>query len=52
MILLVVPEEGCLWTLTPLQKYGGIDHKQSKGGKAGEETVEDIKTTNLPVVRE
>ena len=32
--------------------WGQIAERAGGGGKAGEETVEDRKTTDLPVVRE
>ena len=55
MILVVLPEGGCWRTLSALRKCGG-DKSQRElgggGGAAGEETVEDRKTTDLPAVRE
>ena len=30
----------------------GTNHRHSRGGETGEETVEDRKTTNQPAVRE
>ena len=32
--------------------WGQITERESRGDEAGEETVEDRKTTDLPVVRE
>ena len=53
MILVVLPEGGCWWTLSTMRKYGGqIAVREEGGGKAREEMVEDRKTTDLPVVRE
>ena len=53
MIVVVLPEGGCWWTLSYLRKYGG-DKLQTKqgGGETGEETVEDRKTTDQPAVIE
>ena len=39
----------------PAETWGmvaGTDHGQSRGCKAGEESVEDRETTNLPAVRD
>ncbi len=52
MILVVLPEGGCWRTLSALWKYDGDKSQREQGGKAGEETVEDRKTTDLPAVRE
>ena len=52
MILVVLPEGGCWRTLNALRKCGGDKSQREQGGKAGKETVEDRKTTDLPAVRE
>ena len=52
MILVVLPEGGCWLTLSALNKYGGDKSQTQQGGRDGEETVEDRKTTDLPAVRE
>ena len=52
MILVVLPEGGCWWTLSSLQKYGGDKSQAEQGDETGEETVQDRKTTELCVVRE
>ena len=52
--MVVVPEGGCWWTLSSLPKYrGDISQTEQRGGggEAREETIEDKKTTDLPVVR-
>ena len=58
MILVVLSEGGCWWTLSALRKCGG-DKLQREwvggggvGSKTGEEMEEDRKTTDLPAVRE
>ena len=52
MILVVLPEEGCWQTLSALRKCGEAKSQREQGGEAGEETGEDIKTTNQPALRE
>ena len=53
MILVVLPEGGCWWTLSTLWKYGGDKSQtEQRVGETREETVEDGKTTDLPAVRE
>ena len=53
MILIVLSEGGSWQTLNALREYGGGTYfRQSRGSEAGEETVEDRKTTDLPAVRE
>ena len=53
MILAVSQEGGCWWTLSALWKYvGGGGRTYLRESEAGEETVEDRKTTDLPAVRE
>ena len=52
MIFVVLPEGGCWRTLSALRRYGGDISQREQEGETGEETVEDRKTTNLPVVRE
>ena len=49
MILVVLPERGLLATLSALRKCGGDKSQREQeggGGEAGEETVEDRKTTD------
>ena len=38
--------------MSALRKYGRDMSQTKQGGETGEETVEDRKTTDLPVVRE
>ena len=52
MILVVLPEGGCWWTLSSLQKYGGDIWQTEQGVETGEETIEDRKTTDQCAVRE
>ena len=57
MILVILPECGCWRTLSALWKCGRDKSQREQGwgwegGKAGEEIVEDRKTTDLPAVRE
>ena len=56
MILVVLPEGGCWRTMSALRKCGGDKSQREQGGRgggeAGEETVEDRKTTDQPAVRE
>ena len=52
MILVVLPEGGCWQTVSTLRKYGGDKSSTEQGDETGEKTVEDRKTTDLPVVRE
>ena len=52
MILVVFPEGGCWQTLGALQKCGGDKSQREQGGEAGEETVEERKTTDQPAVIE
>ena len=51
MILVVLQEGGCWQTLSTLRKYGRDRLQAEQRGKAGDETVEDKKTTDLPAVR-
>ena len=36
----------------PAEMWWGTNRRESRGGKAGEETVEDRKTTDQPAVNE
>ena len=43
---------GLLADLSALWKYGVVKSQREQGGEAGEETVEDRKTTDQPAVIE
>ena len=53
MILVVLPDGGCLADLKhPAEMRVGGGRAGEGAGEVGDETVEDRKTTDLPVVRE